>query len=115
MYNVIHLVCVYAHPVESLIANGLPSLFPVFILKGRIHVVSFLVWIVIRFIETHEGHSGFEFKYSPFACLPMSAGSKYHNFHHLKNQGNYASFTTMWDTMFGTNETYYETQKDKKD
>lgn len=114
MYNVIHLASVYAHPLEYMVANAFPSLASAFIAKNKIHAITYFIWITIRFIETHEGHSGLEFEYSPFAAFPFSAGPRYHNYHHLKNQGNYASFTRIWDSMFGTNEPYF-TKNEKKE
>ena len=113
MFNITHLASVYAHPLEFVFGNSFPSLAGMFILKSRIHVVTFLGWTIFRFIETHEGHSGLEFPISMFSIIPFSAGSKYHNYHHLKNQGNYASFTTIWDRIFGTNETYLNVEEEK--
>lgn len=35
-----------------------------------------------RYIETHEAHSGYEFKYSIFDANPLNIEGDYHNFHH---------------------------------
>jgi len=40
--------------------------------------------------------------------IPFATSSSYHNFHHSYNIGNYSSFFSMWDTLFGTNKTYYQ-------
>jgi sterol desaturase/sphingolipid hydroxylase (fatty acid hydroxylase superfamily) len=32
----------------------------------------------------------------------------YHNYHHLKNIGNFGSMFIMWDSIFGTNSYYYK-------
>ena len=59
MYNTITISSVYAHPIEYVIGNAVPSLAGLFILKSRVHCISYLGWFLFRFIDTHEGHSGF--------------------------------------------------------
>ena len=68
-----------------------------------------MVWGGIRLIETHDGHSGYEFPWSIFRLLPFGADATYHDFHHSKNVCNYSSFMTIWDTIFDTNKDYYQT------
>lgn len=38
----------------------------------------------------------------------MGARPSYHEFHHSKNIGNYSGMLTLWDTVFGFNEEYYQ-------
>lgn len=66
------------------------------------------MWLIIRLFETTDGHSGFDFSWSPFRLLPLSGSAKYHDFHHTHNIGNYESFFTIWDTVMGTNAAYYK-------
>ena len=106
MYNVITISAVYAHPIEYLFGNAFPSISSLLILKSKMHIITTGGFIFFRFIESHETHSGIEFPYSIFAFYPFHTGSKYHDFHHLKNIGNYGSFTSIWDTIFGTNIVY---------
>ena len=117
-YNVITLSAVYVHPVEYVLGNALPSLIGLFIFKRRVHAVSFLNWINVRMLETHEGHSGIELPFSPFGVLPFSTGGEYHSFHHEKNSGNYGSMTSIWDDLFGTSKPFYDLvaarEKEKK-
>ena len=42
-----------------------------------------------------------------FLCVILAPAS-YHNYHHSHNKGNYATFFCIWDTIFGTNQSYYE-------
>ena len=70
-----------------------------------------VTWYAIRYIESTEGHSGYEFSWSPFRLIPFSSGGRYHDFHHAVNVGNYASFFSIWDSVFGTNKVFYETQR----
>ena len=65
-------------------------------------------WYVLRFVESQEGHCGYEFSWSPFRLLPFASDYAYHAYHHQHNIGNYSSFFTIWDTVDGTNKVYYE-------
>jgi sterol desaturase/sphingolipid hydroxylase (fatty acid hydroxylase superfamily) len=69
-----------------------------------------------RLAESIEGHSGFAFP-RPISVLLgnlmalnpiMGTDPSYHDFHHEKNVGNFSSFFTVWDTLFGSNEKYFE-------
>ena len=75
MNNIITLSAVYAHPIEYIFGNAFPSTVGLLILKSKMHVVTFAGWIYLRFIESHEAHSGFEFPYSIFAFYPFHTGS----------------------------------------
>lgn len=107
-YNVIHISCLDTHWIEFLISNVMPLCMSAIVLGNRIHVTTFLIWNFFRILETHESHSGYEFPWSMTFIMPYSTDSAYHNFHHLKNVGNYSSFFKFWDTMFGTNSYYYK-------
>ena len=37
----------------------------------------------------------------------------YHNYHHLKNTGNFGSMFVIWDSIFGTNSYYYKDLKSR--
>ncbi len=54
-----------------------------------------------------EGHSGFEFPFSPTRILPLSSKASYHDFHHTMNAGNFAGTVYLWDTIFGTSDVYW--------
>ena len=66
-----------------------------------------MLWVNFRVFDAHEGHSGYEFTWSPLRLLPFSSSSEFHNFHHSNYEGNYASFFNFWDTLFNTNKEYY--------
>jgi len=95
----------YAHPVEDILSNALPSLLGP-LLVGP-HIVVFWVWIVLRVIETVDAHSGYNFPFSPFRIFPyIQGGADRHDFHHSHNVGNYGSFFTFWDKICGTDKDY---------
>ena len=72
------------------------------------HFVTFLLWGLVRLGETLDGHCGYEFSWSPYRLIPFSTSASYHNFHHSHNVGNYSSFFSLWDTIFGQNKAYYQ-------
>lgn len=108
MYNTITFSSIYAHPVEFVIGNVIPAMSSLMILKSRLHVISLVTWMTLRLIETNDGHSGYEFPISMFKAIPFMSDPSYHNYHHLKNIGNYGSFTWIWDTIFQTNSEFYK-------
>ena len=63
-------------------------------------------WMILRVGETVEGHSGYEFAFSPFRLLPMSGSSTGHDFHHSHNVGNFGSFFSYWDRLCGTDRAF---------
>ena len=103
----------YAHPLEYLFGNLLTTVSGPLILGHHTHMVTVFAYYIVRMIETTEGHSGYEFPGSPFYLLPFGTGYAYHAFHHSKNIGNYSSFFTLWDTVCGDNETFYNWVEDR--
>jgi sterol desaturase/sphingolipid hydroxylase (fatty acid hydroxylase superfamily) len=73
-----------------------------------------MIWGGIRLVETHDGHSGYEFPWSVFRLLPFGSDATYHDFHHTKNVGNYSSLMTVWDTIFDSNTQYWESYPEGK-
>ena len=109
IYNLIYLSYGYTHPLEFFLGNLLPVFLSVFILKNHLHFVTFVGFVILRTLGTAEGHSGYEFVYTmSHLPLPFGNDSRYHEFHHLKNMGNYGSFFRVWDSLFGTNKSYFE-------
>lgn len=72
------------------------------------HAITLTTFLTFRLIETNDGHSGYEFPISMFKMVPFMSEPSYHNYHHLKNIGNYGSFTWIWDTIFQTNSEFYK-------
>lgn len=105
--NPVSISAIYAHPLEYLIGNSVPTTLGFMILGKRCHFSTFMMWLVIRIFETIDGHSGYEFSWSPYRLLPFSGSSEYHNFHHSHNVGTFSSFFTYWDTLMGTNKEFF--------
>jgi sterol desaturase/sphingolipid hydroxylase (fatty acid hydroxylase superfamily) len=98
----------YCHPVEFLVSNHYPSFVGMFLLGSKCHFWTIMLWGVIRVLESHDAHSGYEFPWSIFRIIPFNSDATYHIFHHTKNVGNYSSFMTIWDTVFDSNKEFYE-------
>jgi len=118
-HEYIHTVSVaseFCHPIEFLFGNVLTTNIGPLILGKNVHYATFLMWIILRLGETSDGHSGYEFSWSPYRLLPFSGSAEYHNFHHLNSKGNYSSFFTYWDKLNGTvNQSYLKFNEKKKE
>lgn len=98
----------YAHPIEFVLGNMIPFASGPLILGKNIHLYTVMVWGVLRMGETLDGHSGYEFSWSPYRLIPFSTSASYHAFHHSHNIGNFSSFFSLWDTYFGSNKVFYQ-------
>jgi sterol desaturase/sphingolipid hydroxylase (fatty acid hydroxylase superfamily) len=95
----------YSHPIEGLVANGLPTVGGALIMGS--HLYLFVAWLVFRMIETVDAHSGYELPFSPFHMLrSIQGGADRHDFHHSHNTGCYGALFTFWDWVCGTNSAY---------
>jgi methylsterol monooxygenase/4-alpha-methyl-delta7-sterol-4alpha-methyl oxidase len=92
----------YAHPIEWICGNVIPSNFVAILLGKRVHLFTYLMWIVMIITESIDAHSGYEFSFSPYRILPFSGSSDFHYYHHVAVSGNYGSWFTFWDRMCGT-------------
>lgn len=103
----ISIAAEYANPIEFIFGNLLPTSVGPLMLGSRCHVMTWYLWMIVRILETTDGHCGYEFSWSPFRLLPLSGSANYHNFHHAHNIGNFSSFFTYWDTICSTNKHYW--------
>ena len=110
IYNTVSIACVFTHPLEYILGNVFPGMSAVILFKSRMHIVCVLGSFLFLFIATHEGHSGLEFPVSAFEAHPFHITAEYHDFHHFKNTGNFAAYFSIWDSLFGTNKAYLESQ-----
>lgn len=97
----------YSHPLEYTFGTMLPVGISTMILGSNAHFTTMMVWTLYRVAESIDGHSGYEFTWSPYRILPFSSCAAYHDFHHSHNIGNYSSSLTIWDTVFNSNKTFY--------
>ena len=97
----------YSHPAEFYIAGLLPSSVGGLLLGNSVHLSTMLMFGLMRTFESIDGHTGYEFPWSPYRMLPFSASTEYHDYHHSHNVGNYSSFFTVLDTLFGCDRDYH--------
>lgn len=98
----------YTHPIEFALGNLIPNAVGPAILGPQMHIVTVFAWYLVRVGETLDGHCGYDFSFSPYRLIPLSGSAEYHDFHHSRNVGNYASFFSIWDSVWGTNKVFYE-------
>jgi 4-alpha-methyl-delta7-sterol-4alpha-methyl oxidase len=94
----------YFHPVEYLSISVVATVGP--LLVGA-HVVTVWIWAFFRQWEAAEGHSGYEFPWSPAAWLPFYEGPSFHDHHHARFRGNYANYFGYLDRWLGTESKDY--------
>lgn len=69
----------------------------------RPHLFVFWVWLAMRQLLGVEDHLGYEFWWSPTTLLkPVIGGASFHDWHHSRNRGNYASVFPVIDYVCGT-------------
>jgi methylsterol monooxygenase len=99
----------FAHPVEGLLANTIPTLAGCYIMRSHLAVCT--LWMLIRMWETLDAHGGFDFPFSPFRLgSSFMLGPDGHDWHHSHNRGNYGVFK-FWDWLCGTDVEYRKWQK----
>jgi len=64
--------------------------------------------MVFKLYNTSEGHSGYVFKWSPSRLLPFNWDVSYHEFHHSKNDGNYATSFYIVELLLGFNKSFFK-------
>jgi sterol desaturase/sphingolipid hydroxylase (fatty acid hydroxylase superfamily) len=107
-FESLSFVAEYSHPVEFIFGNLVPIGTGPLFLFGRCHMLSLMGFLLIRILATVENHSGYDFPWAMTRLLPFQSDSDYHDYHHLKNLGNFGSTTVIWDSIFGTNTHYFE-------
>jgi len=106
--NTVSYAAVYTHWVEFVITNALSVLSPLMLFQRNMHLITLAGFIFNRIVGTYETHSGYEFPWSPFKFFAFNAEPAFHNYHHLKNMGNYGAHLWVWDYFFKTSEHFYE-------
>jgi sterol desaturase/sphingolipid hydroxylase (fatty acid hydroxylase superfamily) len=111
----ISIAAEYSHPVDYFLGSLFATSFGPIILGQKVHLVTYLLWIAFRILESSDGHCGYEFSFSPFRVLPFSGSSQFHYFHHKYYKGNYSSFFIYWDVICSTvNKSYIDYIKKEK-
>jgi sterol desaturase/sphingolipid hydroxylase (fatty acid hydroxylase superfamily) len=99
-----------AHPLEVILL-GIPTIAGPVLLSS--HLLTTLVWMMLRQYEAIDIHSGYEFRWNLNAYLPFYGGTEHHDYHHYLYSGNYASIFTYCDEVYGTNLAYKQRKQVK--
>lgn len=102
------IAAISTHPVEFILGNVIPASLGGLLLGSHAHLLTFMVFQSLRSLETIDSHSGYDFPWAISHPFPFGCNSKYHNYHHLQNIGNYGSQFIFWDSIFGTNSEYFD-------
>ncbi len=109
--NVIGISAEYAHPIEYILGNFLPSIIGPLILNlmkfPSFHLVTVWAYTISGVGATIEQHCGYDLPFTPYGVLPFNFASSYHDYHHTRNKGNFSSNFIFWDLIFGNNFEYY--------
>lgn len=68
----------------------------------------FIFWQTYKVFNSVEGHSGYRLPWIPTRVHPLVYGSGYHDFHHSKNTGNYATSFYLFELILGTNKLFFD-------
>jgi len=93
------IVAEYAHPVETIVL-GIGFFIPMLLLCD--HLLFMFIWFLVRMVQTHEAHCGYELPFNPLYLVPFYGGARAHDLHHKTFECNYSSTFTYWDRIFGT-------------
>jgi len=89
----------YAHPIEHLLANTMPIVLPLMLMRANI--LTFGLFLTSQLVETSSVHSGYDF-----------AWARAHDLHHEKFRMNYGAIGIM-DKLLGTDVEGWDKPKDK--
>jgi len=105
----------YAHPVEDLLSNTLPTIAGALFLGSHASIA--IGYMGMKVWQSIDAHSGFDlsFPLSPWNVFYGMDCASAHDFHHSHNVGNYGGFFSFWDSVCGTNKAYkkYLIKKDR--
>ena len=107
----IQLATQHAHPLDYLMSFVIPAAAGPLLLGHSGHISTSQVWQIIRLAESQYAHCGYEFSWSPFNLIPFQNETAFHDWHHSSNDGNFATFFSIWDYVFGTNSSYLKHKK----
>lgn len=100
------IAATYAHFLEFIFVDAVPSGMGCALIGNRTHVFTYYMWVVVRIVESTDGHSGYDFPWSPFRLVPLGTSASHHDYHHSHTVGNFSSFFSIWDKICGTDIPY---------
>lgn len=80
----------------------------VMMMGSHLHCFTYFFWGCLKSFLSTEGHSGYEFPWSPFRVLPLVMGSNMHDYHHSCGLGTYANTFYFYDLITCTSDEYFK-------
>ena len=105
----------YAHPIEDILSNTLPTVAGALLLGSHASVA--IGYMGIKIWQSIDAHSGFNlpFPLSPWNIGPGMDCASAHDYHHSHNCGNYGGFFSFWDWLCGTDKSYQKYLKKEQE
>jgi len=103
----------HAHPLEFALGNILPSTLGALLLGKRMHFSSYMACALVMMTHSLEEHSGYDLTWSVWRLLPFGFDGKEHSYHHSDNVGSFGSFFEVWDTVFGSNVSFWSSYRNQ--
>jgi sterol desaturase/sphingolipid hydroxylase (fatty acid hydroxylase superfamily) len=106
--STVSLAGLHFHPFEFFLIQGVSSLFNIrlVMLYGPMHISTLSIWFILRILDANLAHSGYNFPWVPVQLLPFCTNDEFHDFHHTRGSGNYASHFRFWDSLLDSNREY---------
>ena len=103
----VSIATIYNHPFDFVFTNIIPT-YIAFWLLGEVHIITTYFWYTFITISGVLLHIGYDLPWYPWGAFPFGINIGYHDFHHSVNIGNFGVFSSVWDTICGTNKLYYK-------
>jgi len=97
------------HPIDFLISIAFPAISTTVIVRPHgFTQFQFGLWLLTANFDDHLGYS---FPWTAVRWFPLAAGTDAHEYHHSVNMGCFGSKLSLWDWLFGTDNSYNEWRK----
>ena len=83
-------------------------------LGRHLHASTTIIYGIFANLRIQYDHCGYEFPWSYARVMPFVYGPSYHDFHHSKNVGNYATALYIFETLAGTNHEFFKYEAKQK-
>jgi methylsterol monooxygenase len=105
----------FAHPVEQLLGNHIPTLCVAFGASAHVPQSAVFVWLAFRIWESSEAHVGYDLRGSAAERLGLtfSRHNEFHDWHHTDNRGNYGWEWLDW--LGGTMDSFAAMKRNAND
>ncbi len=101
------------HPLEAIVEAGIIVLIASTMPAHRSAIAFFFVFQIIYNVYGHTGYELWPKRFNKTFIGRFINTSVAHNMHHKKFHGNYGLYTLIWDRLFGTLRSDYDSDYEK--